>query len=88
MIAFHVTRVVLYTLAIALLGFAVIRFVGVVPDGEGGGCGPGFTFDFYEGACDAALKARQYEVVTEIVLAAVVVLMARLKLREDVRRAD
>ena len=77
----RIARVYLYVVALALLGLAVVRFVGVVPSGETGVCGPGHTFD-YDGPCDAALKARQVEVLTEIALAGAVLFLAGSMLRD------
>ena len=78
---FRIARVCLYVLALLLLGLAVVRFVGVVPSGEGGTCGPGHTFE-YDGACDAALKARQVEVLTETLVGGLVLVLARTMLRD------
>lgn len=77
----RIARVYLYVLALLLLGLAVVRFVGVVPSGEGGTCGPGHTFE-YDGPCDAALKARQVEVLTEVVLGGLVLVLAGSVLRD------
>jgi hypothetical protein len=69
----------MYALAAALVALAVIRFVQDIPNGEGGSCGPGWTTE-YEGPCDSALKARQYEAITEILLASGLVLLGAVML--------
>jgi hypothetical protein len=81
MIAIRIARVYLYVVALLLIGLAAVRFVGVVPSGEVGVCGPGHTFE-YDGPCDAALKARQVEVLTEVVLGGVVLVLAGSMLRD------
>jgi hypothetical protein len=81
MIAKRIARVYLYVVALLLIGLAVVRFFGVVPSGEGGVCGPGHTFE-YDGPCDAALKARQVEVLTELVLGGLVLVLSGSMLRD------
>ena len=80
----RIARAFLYVLAAVVLALAVIRLVQVVPSGEGGSCGPGWTTE-YDGACDAALKARQYEVVVEGLLALGIVALGSVLLRESSR---
>jgi hypothetical protein len=77
----RIARTFVYAIAAALVALAVIRFVQDVPNGEGAFCGPGWTTD-YEGACDSALKARQYEVVTVVLLALGLVALAAVQLRD------
>jgi hypothetical protein len=84
MYALRIARVFLYAIAAALMALAVIRLVQDVGNTEGGGCGPGWTTE-YEGPCDSALKARQYEVVTEALLALGLLALGAVALREDVR---
>ncbi len=76
----------MYALAAALVAFAVIRFVQDVTNAEGGLCGPGWTTE-YEGPCDSALKARQYEVVTEALLALGLVILGTVMLDDSRYRA-
>ena len=79
--ALRIARVYLYVIAVALIALSVVRLVGVVPSGEGGSCGPGHTFE-YDGPCDAALKARQVEVLAEFVVGALVLVLAGSMLRD------
>lgn len=81
----RIARAFLYAIAAGVLALAVIRFVQDVPNGEGGGCGPGWTTE-YDGPCDSALKARQYEVGIEALLAAGIVVLGGVMLHDSANR--
>jgi hypothetical protein len=72
----------MYAIAACLVALAVIRLVQDVTNSEGGACGPGWTTE-YEGPCDSALKARQYEVAAETLLALGLVVLGAVALREE-----
>jgi hypothetical protein len=83
--ALKIARVYLAAISLAILALAAVRLTSVVPNGEGGQCGPGWTRE-YEGLCDAALKGRQYEVLAEVLLAASTFAMGLRALRDDSER--
>lgn len=79
MYSLRIARAFMYAFAATLVALAVIRVVRDVPNGEGGSCGPGWTTE-YEGACDSSLKARQYEVAAEGLLALGLVMLGSFML--------
>ena len=81
MIALRIARTSFFTLALLLGALAVVRLAQDVTS-EGAGCGPGWTTE-YDGPCDSALKARQVEVVTELLLGVAVATLTSWNLRLD-----
>ncbi|HUR02019.1 MAG TPA: hypothetical protein VM347_05740 [Nonomuraea sp.] len=81
----RIARAFMFAVAAGVFALALIRFVQDVPNPEGGGCGPGWTTE-YEGPCDSALKARQYEAAIEALLTAGLVTIGGVVLRDPENR--